>query len=145
MLVDHICFAVKDIEKAIRDWTGAFEYVQMTEVVINTRQQVKVVFLEKSKSITIKLIEPLPENASVVNFVKKGGGFHHLCFKTSEDMDAKITELKGRGLISLVPPQPGEAFDNENIAFMLTRFGINIELIDTDKKAKKIKDHPSSD
>ena len=145
MLVDHICFAVKDIDKAIRDWTGAFDYSQMTEVVINTRQQVKVVFLEKDNSITIKLIEPLPENASVLNFVKNGGGFHHLCFKTGEDMDAKITELKGRGLISLVPPQPGEAFDNENIAFMLTRFGINIELIDTDKKAKKIKDHPSSD
>ena len=139
MIVDHICFAVKDIEKAIGDWTKAFEYRQMTEIVVNTRQEVKVVFLERSKSITIKLIEPLPENESVLNFVKKGGGFHHLCFKTGDDLDSKIAELKGRGLISLVPPQPGEAFDNENIAFMLTRFGVNIELIDTDKKAKKKK------
>ena len=48
-------------------------------------------------------------------------------------------ELKGRGIIPLVAPQPGEAFDNENIAFMLTRFGLNFELIDTDKKAKLIK------
>ena len=30
------------------------------------------------------------------------------------------------------------AFENEHIAFMLTRFGINLELIDTDKKAKRI-------
>lgn len=140
MVVDHICFAVKDIEKAIGDWTRAFEYRQMTEIVANTRQQVKVVFLEKSDCITIKLIEPFPDNASVLNFVKKGGGFHHLCFKTTDDLDTKIADLKGKGLVSLVPPQPGEAFDNENIAFMLTRFGINIELIDTDKKAKKIKD-----
>jgi len=139
MLVDHICFAVKDIEKAIGDWTRAFDYRQMTEIVINTRQQVKVVFLEKKSSITIKLIEPLPENESVLNFVNKGGGFHHLCFKTEENLDTKIADLKVRGLISLVPPQPGEAFDNENIAFMLTRFGINIELIDTDKKARKKK------
>ena len=139
MIVDHICFAVKDIEKAIGDWTKAFEYRQMTGIVVNTGQEVKVVFLERSKSITIKLIEPLPENESVLNFVKKGGSFHHLCFKTGDDLDSKIAELKGRGLISLVPPQPGEAFDNENIAFMLTRFGVNIELIDTDKKAKKKK------
>ena len=139
MVIDHICFAVKDLEKAIVDWTRAFEYTQMTEIVVNTRQKVRVVFLEKPNSIIIKLIEALPDNASVLNFVKRGGGFHHLCFKTEGDMDAQIDELKGRGLVSLVPPQPGEAFDNENIAFMLTRFGINIELIDTHKKAKKIK------
>ena len=140
MIVDHICFAVKDIEKAISDWTGAFDYRQMTEIVINTRQKVKVVFLEKSDSILIKLIEPLPDNESVLNFVRKGGGFHHLCFKAEDGLDHTISELKAKGLISLVPPQPGEAFENENIAFLLTRFGINVELIDTDKKAKKIND-----
>lgn len=138
MIVDHICFAVKDIKKAIEDWTSAFGYRQMTEIVINSRQKVQVVFLEKENSITIKLIEPLPDNASVLNFVRKGGGFHHLCFKTEDDLDHSISELKTRGLISLVPPQPGEAFENENIAFLLTRFGINVELIATDRKAKKI-------
>jgi methylmalonyl-CoA/ethylmalonyl-CoA epimerase len=48
-------------------------------------------------------------------------------------------ELQDKGLISLVPPQPGEAFENERIAFMLTRFGINVELIDTEKKARRIR------
>jgi len=138
MIIDHICFAVKDIETAITQWTGAFEYEQMTEIVTNTRQQVKVVFLNKEQSITIKLIEPLPENESVVNFVKRGGGFHHLCFKC-EEMDQQIKELNNRGLITLVAPQPGEAFENEEIAFLLTRFGVNIELIETDKKARRLK------
>ncbi len=70
--------------------------------------------------------------------MKKGGGFHHLCFKC-EDMQQELNELTEKGLITLVSPQPGEAFENENIAFMLTRFGINLELIDTHKKAMKIK------
>jgi methylmalonyl-CoA/ethylmalonyl-CoA epimerase len=138
MIIDHICFAVKDIETAITQWTGAFEYKQMTEIVTNTRQQVKVVFLNREQSVTIKLIEPLPENESVVNFVKRGGGFHHLCFKC-DDLDQKIRELNNRGLITLVAPQPGEAFENEEIAFLLTRFGVNIELIETDKKARRLK------
>jgi methylmalonyl-CoA/ethylmalonyl-CoA epimerase len=138
MIIDHICFAVKDIETAITQWTGAFEYKQMTEIVTNTRQQVKVVFLNREQSVTIKLIEPLPENESVVNFVKRGGGFHHLCFKC-DDLDQKIRELNNRGLITLVAPQPGEAFENEEIAFLLTRFGVNIELIETDKKARQLK------
>jgi len=138
MIIDHICFAVKDLDAAIVQWTGAFEYEQLTEIVTNTRQQVKVVFLSKAESVTIKLIEPLEENESVMNFVKRGGGFHHLCFKC-DDLDQQIDELNEKGLITLVAPQPGEAFENEDIAFMLTRFGVNVELIDTDKKARKIK------
>jgi methylmalonyl-CoA/ethylmalonyl-CoA epimerase len=53
-------------------------------------------------------------------------------------MNDQIKDLKEKGLVLLVPPQPGEAFDNENIAFLLTRFGVNIELIETDKKARQI-------
>lgn len=138
MLIDHICFAVRELESAIPQWTRAFDYKQLTEIVTNTRQQVKVVFLSKDESVTIKLIEPLEENESVMNFVKRGGGFHHLCFKCA-DMDQQIGELNEKGLITLVAPQPGEAFENEKIAFMLTRFGVNIELIDTEKKARKVK------
>ncbi len=48
--------------------------------------------------------------------------------------------LENKGVVTLVKPQPGEAFENEHIAFMLTRFGINLELIDTDKKAKLIRE-----
>ena len=138
MIIDHICFAVKDLDAAIVQWTGAFEYEQLTEIVTNTRQQVKVVFLTKEESVMIKLIEPLEENESVMNFVKRGGGFHHLCFKCT-DLDQQIGKLNDKGLITLVAPQPGEAFENEKIAFMLTRFGVNVELIDTEKKARKIK------
>jgi len=138
MIIDHICFAVKDLDTAIIQWTGTFDYEQMTEIVTNTRQQVKVVFLNKNESVMIKLIEPLEENESLQSFIKRGGGFHHLCFKC-DDLDQQIGELKEKGMISLVAPQPGEAFENENIAFMLSRFGVNVELIDTDKKARKIK------
>ena len=97
----------------------------------------KEIFLTKEKSITIKLIEPLEDNKSVSDFVQRGGGFHHLCFKCN-NMEEQMDQLKDRGLITLVPPQPGEAFENEDIAFMLTRFGINLELIETDQKAKRI-------
>jgi methylmalonyl-CoA/ethylmalonyl-CoA epimerase len=70
----------------------------------------------------------------LINFVNKGGGFHHLCFKCN-DINLKMNELTEKGLITLVAPQPGEAFNNHDIAFMLAKYGINIELIDTDEKA----------
>lgn len=134
MTIDHICFAVKDLREGISYWEEVFGYTQMTEIVENSLQRVKVAFLKKKNSILIKLIEPLEGNISLVNFVTRGGGFHHLCFKC-QDINNGVDELKGKGLISLVPPQPGEAFNNHEIAFLLAKYGLNIELIDTDEKA----------
>ena len=134
MKIDHICFAVKDIEEGISYWEHVFGYRQLTSVVENTLQKVKVVFLTKDDSTMIKLIEPVKSNQSLMNFVIKGGGFHHLCFRV-DDIKEAMKELKEKGLLTLVPPQPGEAFNNHDIAFMLAKYGVNIELIDTEEKA----------
>ena len=138
MKIDHICFAVKNISEGISYWESVFGYRQMTEVVQNSLQKVKVVFLCKEESVLVKLIEPLEDNLSLVNFVNRGGGFHHLCFRV-DDMEAQLIELTEKGLLTLVPPQPGEAFNNHDIAFLLAKYGLNIELIDTDEKAELIK------
>ena len=135
MTIDHICFAVKNIEEGAEYWERIFGYRQMTRIVINSLQKVKVIFLKKEESLTIKLIEPLGDNHSLLNFVNRGGGFHHLCFRC-DSIKTEISELKDKGLITLVPPQPGEAFNNHDIAFLLARYGLNIELIDTHEKAE---------
>lgn len=137
MIIDHICIAVKEIEEGIAYWERVFGYKQMTGIVVNSLQKVKVAFLKKENSLTIKIIEPLKENLSLVNFVSRGGGFHHICFRCDNINDG-LKELKEKGLITLVPPQPGEAFNNHNIAFLLARYGLNIELIDTDERAEII-------
>jgi methylmalonyl-CoA/ethylmalonyl-CoA epimerase len=134
MIIDHICFAVKNLDEGIAYWERVFGYRQMTRMVINSLQKVKVVFMKKNNSLTIKLIEPLEDNISLLNFVNRGGGFHHLCFRC-DNIETELKDLKEKGLISLVPPQPGEAFNNHNIAFVLARYGLNIEIIDTDEKA----------
>jgi methylmalonyl-CoA/ethylmalonyl-CoA epimerase len=134
MKIDHICFAVKNLHDGIAYWDSVFGYKQMTTIVENSRQKVKVTFLRKDDSITIKLIEPVEGNQSLLNFVNRGGGFHHVCFKCS-DIKEEMDELNAKGLMTLVPPQPGEAFNNNKIAFLLARYGLNIELIDTDEKA----------
>ncbi len=135
MIIDHICIAVKDLDEGISYWTRVFGYRQKTGTVVNSLQKVKVTFLDKENSLTVKLIEPLEDNLSLVNFVNRGGGFHHICFKC-DDIYKGVEDLKEKGLITLVPPQPGEAFNNHKIAFLLARFGLNIELIDTDEKAE---------
>lgn len=134
MIIDHISFAVKSLEEGISYWNQTFGYRQATEIVTNSLQKVKVVFLTKKNSMTVKLIEPVKDNLSLINFVNRGGGFHHICFRC-DDISATMAELNKKGLLTLVSPQPGEAFNNKNIAFMLAKYGMNIELIDTDEKS----------
>ncbi|NMC37113.1 MAG: hypothetical protein GYA41_02185 [Bacteroidales bacterium] len=138
MVIDHICFAVKNLAEGITYWQDTFNYSQMTEIITNTRQKVKVVFLKKNDSIIIKLIEPVEGNQSLINFVNRGGGFHHVCFRCS-DLNKEIDRLNSKGMIKLVAPQPGEAFNNHNIAFLLGRYNMNVELIDTGEKAGILK------
>ena len=47
--------------------------------------------------------------------------------------------LTDNGMRTLSSLQPGEVFDNENIAFIYAGNGLNIALNDTDKKAPLIK------
>ncbi len=137
MVIDHIGIVVKSLEQGIEYWEKVFGYKQMTESVINTRQKVKVVFLTKEDSLLIKLIEPSDETSPVYKFAMKGGGLHHLAFRCKE-ISEEIIRLKNLGLRVITNPQPGEAFENNQIAFLLGNQALNIELIDTDKKASKI-------
>jgi methylmalonyl-CoA/ethylmalonyl-CoA epimerase len=115
-------------------WEKMFGYKKVSDIVLNTLQKVHVVFLSKKGSITIKLIEPSDEESPIFLFAKRGGGLHHLCFRC-DDLSVQIPILKQKGARCIVPPQPGEAFENENIAFLLAGNNLNIEVIDTDKKS----------
>jgi methylmalonyl-CoA/ethylmalonyl-CoA epimerase len=136
MVIDHIGIVVKSLEDGINQWINTFGYNQMTDPVVNTLQQVKVVFMCKEKSIQVKLVEPLNDQSPIYRFARRGGGMHHLCFRANnlEEQIGKFQDMKNEIKI-IVSPQPGEAFNNENIAFALAKNNLNIELIDTNEKA----------
>jgi methylmalonyl-CoA/ethylmalonyl-CoA epimerase len=98
---------------------------------------VKVVFLKKDGSLTVKLIEPTDATSPIFMHAQKGGGLHHLCFKC-DDLARQLELMQQQGLRVIASPQPGEAFENEEIAFVYANHGLSIELIDTDKRACRI-------
>jgi methylmalonyl-CoA/ethylmalonyl-CoA epimerase len=136
--LDHVCLAVRKIAPARAMLEKMFGYRARTEPVTNTRQQVVVQFMSKEGSIDIKLIEPSNLESPLVDFLKKGGGgLHHLAFKT-ENVAAGVADLEGKGAKIVTPPQPGEAFDESDIAFAFVGMGLNAEIIDTDERRSEI-------
>jgi methylmalonyl-CoA/ethylmalonyl-CoA epimerase len=137
LVLDHVGIAVRSLDEAIERWRTVFGYRQATEVVLNTRQQVRVVFLEKAGSLPVKLVEPAGPASPVAAMVRRGGGIHHLCFRAPA-IGPELARLEALGLRVLAPPAPGEAFENQPIAFIYAGDGLNVELIDTLQRAHRI-------
>jgi len=134
MVLDHIGVVVPSLERGILHWREYFGYAQSTGIVTNRSQKVRVVFLSKEGSLAVKLVEPTEPSSPVARFAQKGGGLHHLCFRC-QNLEFEIPFLRSKGARFLVPPEPGEAFNNKKIAFFLGPDNLNCELIDTTEKA----------
>ena len=133
MVIDHVGMVVRSLEEGIQQWSELFGYRKNSDIVINTKQKVRVVFLSKKGSLPIKLVEPSEPASPVYLFARKGGGLHHLCFRC-ENLKVQIPLLEAKEAKFLVPPEPGEAFKNNDIAFFLAKNNLNVELIDTKEK-----------
>lgn len=133
MQIDHVCVAVRSIDKSAPKLCALLGFTVKTGKVTNTRQQVNVQFLQRAGSIDLKLIEPAGEDSPLWQFLKRGEGLHHLCFKV-DAVRAQLADLEKLGLRVLAQPEPGEAFDDGLIAFGYAGAGLNVELIDTDRR-----------
>lgn len=133
MVIDHVGVAVPSLEEGILKWRQFFDYRQSSGIVTNTRQKVRVVFLSKEGSLPVKLIESTDPGSPMARFARTGGGLHHLCFRC-DDLEREVPVLRDKGARFIVPPEPGEAFNNKLIAFFLGPSNLNCELIDTTER-----------
>ncbi|MBI5657934.1 MAG: VOC family protein [Geobacter sp.] len=128
---------MKQLDQGVDHWERLFGYRQVTEPVRNSLQRVRVIFLEKEGSVPVKLVEPTDPSSPVWTFALKGGGLHHLCFR-AQNLEGELVRLVENGARVLVPPQPGEAFEMGNISFVYAGQGLNIEIVETDRRARRI-------
>ena len=103
MKLHHIGVAVKNIQESLGELTQFLSFESTTVPSLIGSQKVNVCFL-KTSDVYIELIEPAVENSPVSDFVKGGGGFHHLCFEV-DDVNAKVNEFRNKGGIIVSPPE----------------------------------------
>ena len=115
MKLHHIGIAVKNIQESLGDLTQFLSFDSITLPSLIGSQKVNVCFL-KTNSVYIELIEPAEENSPISDFVKDGGGFHHLCFEV-DDIHTEVEKMVKKGARLVV--EPIEGFDNRLIAFLV--------------------------
>ena len=86
----------------------------------------------KTNNVFLELIEPAEENSPISNFIKKGGGFHHLCFEV-DDIHLELEKMKKNGARIVVDVVKG--FEERLTAFvMLDMKNTNCNLIELAEK-----------
>jgi methylmalonyl-CoA/ethylmalonyl-CoA epimerase len=125
--LDHIAIAVPDLEKAIKRFLDDFglEYKGREDV---AAAKTSTAFFPLPET-SIELVHPLNGEGPIATYLeKKGGGLHHLCFR-SDDIDADVARLKEKGYIFL-SDEPSLGAHNCRVIFIHPKScdGVLIEL-----------------
>ena len=89
--IEHIGYVTRNIEKTA-DTFKILGYSSET-VVNDDTQKTKICFLRKEGEVSIELVEPYPENATMLNMLKKGATPYHTCY-TVTDVQQTYEQLK---------------------------------------------------
>ncbi len=131
MKLHHIGIVVKNIQKSLGELNQYLNFESTTVPSLVGSQKVNICFL-KTNNVFLELIEPAQENSPISDFVKKKGGFHHLCFEV-DDIHAELEKMKKNGARVIVDVVRG--FENRLTAFvMLDMKNTNCNLIELAEK-----------
>lgn len=93
--LDHIAIAVPDLEKAIKRFMEDFGLPYKGSEAVDAAKTTTAFFPLPETSI--ELVHPLNGEGPIAGYLeKKGGGLHHLCFR-SDDIDADVARLQEKG------------------------------------------------
>jgi methylmalonyl-CoA/ethylmalonyl-CoA epimerase len=93
--LDHVAIAVPDLEKAIKRFMDDFGLkYEGTENVVDAKTSTAFFPLPPT---SIELVYPLNGEGPIATYLeKRGGGLHHLCFRT-DNIDEDVARLKEKG------------------------------------------------
>jgi methylmalonyl-CoA/ethylmalonyl-CoA epimerase len=113
--IEHLGIAVKDLNASIQLYETLFQ-TACYKIESVESEGVKTAFFQIGES-KIELLEATNTDSPIAKFLeKKGPGFHHVAFETS-DIDAEIERLIKEGF-ELIHLTPKDGADNKRIAFL---------------------------
>jgi methylmalonyl-CoA/ethylmalonyl-CoA epimerase len=125
----HVGVAVRDIVKSIPIYQALFEYKLISGPFDDPIQNVTVCFLSRGEGdAVLELVAPLGPGSPIDGTLKKGGGTYHICYQVP-DIHAAIVHLEEQGSFLVGGPFPAVAFELREIAWLQTKVGLLVELV----------------
>lgn len=129
--IEHIGYITKSIEKTAETF-NALGYVA-GPVIDDDTQKSRICFLRKEDEVNIELVEPYPENTTMLKMLKKGTTPYHVCYRVTDIFDA-CRQLKDIGFTPLFEPVGAPAFDNRPICYFWKNDVGLLEIVEQEKR-----------
>lgn len=126
----HIGYVTKSIEKSAE--TFKVLGYSAENIINDDTQKTKICMLRKEGEVSIELVEPYPENATMLNMLKKGTTPYHTCYAVP-DVQTTYGELKELGFTPLFPPVAAPAFNNCLICYFWKKDIGLVEIVEKEK------------
>jgi len=131
MKLSHVGIIVQDIAEGIKNHEALYGYKQLSDIVEDPTQKVRVVLMGASESdpVKIELISPMSDDSPVTELLKKRQVIYHLCYEVPDIEKAKEKARKN-GAAVISKPVEAPLFDNRKICFLFTKDHYVIELVE---------------
>ena len=114
-LIDHVGFAVSDLERATALYQGTFGMPVAHRETVES-QGVEAVLLDVGEG-HVELLRPLGPETVVGRFIaKRGEGLHHVAYRVA-DIDSTLATLKGAG-VELIDSEARAGIRGSRVAFL---------------------------
>jgi methylmalonyl-CoA/ethylmalonyl-CoA epimerase len=121
--IHHVGIAVESIEESLRFHIDVLGMKQVSEVVFDELQNVKVVLLSPSgdSSADFALVELVESVGSspVDQILKQRNHLYHYCVEV-QNIEESLNEARKKHCIIVLKPTPAKLFEGRRIAFVWT-------------------------
>lgn len=117
--INHVAIVVRDIEESLKFWEDQLG-LKLDHIEAVPTQHSRVAFIPVGDS-EVELVQPTSTDSGLAAYLeKRGEGMHHLCFEV-DDIDAKLAELKEKG-VRLIN-ETAEVLPGRKMAFLHPKAG----------------------
>lgn len=128
--IEHIGYVTKNIEKTAE--TFIILGYSAEGIVNDDTQKTRICFLRKEGEVSLELVEPYPENTTMLNMLKKGTTPYHICY-TVPDVHQTYEQLKELGFTPLFSPVAAPAFGNRLICYFWKKDIGLVEIVEQER------------
>ena len=133
MEINHIGYVVADIDKSVQYFTQAYGFQLEKKPIFDKQQRVWLAMLKSSNHYKIELIQPFDSESPSFDFLQKGGGLHHICYRV-KDIKATVAKLKKQGHLPFTPITPAPLLNHSPVVFLYAKFNQQIiELVQEER------------
>ena len=127
----HIGYIVASIKDAAENFAQSIGALWDGKIVHDPIQSVRVTFLRSGLDTDplVELVEPMGNESPVIEFLRRGGGLHHICYEVDR-LDAQLVISRSLGGLVVRNAVPAVAFGGRRIAWVYTKYRLLLEYLE---------------